>query len=77
MRNTLILAAVALVTLSLTVGGWARDDEAVAKRLVNMVQGEHRHPEYYTGKHHFMNEEEFNTDKGTLEKGKYLMSWLV
>ena len=77
MRNTLILVAVALVTLSLTVGGWARDDEAVAKRLVNMVQGEHRHPEYYTGKHHFMNEEEFNTDKGTLEKGKYLMSWLV
>lgn len=77
MRYALICAAAVFISLSLAAGGWARDDEATAQRLVNMVQGEHRHPEYYTGKHHFMNEEELTTDHGKLEKGKYLMSWLV
>jgi hypothetical protein len=51
----------------------AADDAATAKRLVAKVQGKHNHPEYYTGKHSFMLDE----DSGPLKKGLYLMSWLV
>ncbi len=53
----------------------AKDDSATAKKLVTQTAkaGGHNHPDYYTGKHGFMNEEA----AGTLEKDLYLMSWLV
>lgn len=74
MKRALIFLGIVLISISLA---YAWDDERVAKKLVDMVKGKHHHPEYYTGKHHFMNEEGLMSDNGELEKGLYLMSWLV
>jgi hypothetical protein len=54
----------------------AADTPDVAKKLVEKVPKDttHQHPELYTGKHGFMNDADM---RGGLEKGKYLMSWLV
>lgn len=57
---------------------FAADDPATCKKLVSMVPGKHQHPEYYTGKHGFMNDADLTASPGgPLEKGKYIMSWLV
>jgi len=56
----------------------ARDDAATAKRLVSAVTGKHNHPDYYTGKYGFMNDKDLTASPGgPLEKGFYIMSWLV
>jgi len=52
------------------------DSPAVAKKLVDMVKGDHKHPDYYTGKHGYMNEVAI-VGEGNPEKGLYIMSWLV
>ncbi|MGQ9607709.1 MAG: hypothetical protein ACUVWN_00275 [bacterium] len=56
----------------------AADDPATCKALVDKVKaaGGHNHPEYYTGKHGFMNETDI-VGQGTPKKGLYVMSWLV
>jgi hypothetical protein len=59
---------------------FAKDDPAIAKKLVNKVPdaSKHRHPDYYITKHGFMNDEDLNADNGgPLKKGEYIMSWLV
>jgi hypothetical protein len=55
----------------------AADNEATAKRLVSKLPADAQRPDYYTGKHGFMNDEDINTEAGALEQGLYLMSWLV
>ncbi|GIX06266.1 MAG: hypothetical protein KatS3mg115_0669 [Candidatus Poribacteria bacterium] len=78
LRRFVWLCAVPILVLALNAS--ALDDEKVAKRLVEMVPADsgHRHPEYYTGTHHFMNEEDVQADNGgPLEAGLYIMSWLV
>jgi len=78
MRKILFtLIALCLCALLVNVQSFAKDDAAVAKKLVAKVKGEHNHPDYYTGKHGFMNDEDLTSDGGALEKGLYLMSWLV
>lgn len=52
---------------------FAADDAATAQKLVNAVKGDHQHAKYYTGKHGYVNEDV----AGPLEKGFYIMSWLV
>jgi len=56
----------------------AADNAATCKALVEKVKasGGHNHPEYYTGKHGFMNEADI-VGQGTPKKGLYVMSWLV
>ena len=74
MRHILCILAIACVfALSTTTPVVAKDDAATAKKLVNQVKGNHNHPDYYTGAHGFMNDE----DLGPLKKGLYIMSWLV
>jgi hypothetical protein len=68
-----ILTALCLCTLLVTVQSFAKDTAAIAQKLVAKVKGKHNHPDYYTAKHGFMNDE----DLSGLEKGLYLMSWLV
>lgn len=79
MRHVLCILAIAcMFALSMTMPGVAKDDEKVAKKLVDKVKGKHNHPDYYTGKYGFMNDKDLNADNGgPLEKGKYIMSWLV
>jgi hypothetical protein len=55
------------------VQSFAKDSPAIAQKLVAKVKGKHNHPDYYTAKHGFMND----ADLTGLEKGLYLMSWLV
>lgn len=52
------------------------DSAATAKKLTGMVKGPHNHPDYYTGKHEYMNEVDLPSE-GVLEKGLYIMSWMV
>ncbi|MGB9596080.1 MAG: hypothetical protein ACPL7B_07340 [Candidatus Poribacteria bacterium] len=62
-----------LYLISFIPQSFAVDDAATAKKLVDMVKGDHKHPEYYTGKHGYVNE----SAAGPLDKGFYIMSWLV
>jgi len=55
----------------------AADNEAVAKRLVEKLPGDNQRPDYYTGQHGFMNDDDINSEAGALEAGLYLMSWLA
>ena len=79
MRKLLfILTALCLCILLVNVQSFARDTPTVAKKLVAKVKGKHNHPDYYTGKHGFMNDDDLPADNGgPLEKGLYIMSWLV
>ncbi|MFQ6041590.1 MAG: hypothetical protein ACE5PV_12095, partial [Candidatus Poribacteria bacterium] len=79
MRKLLfILTALCLCALLMNVQSFAKDTAAIAQKLVAKVQGEHNHPDFYTGKHGFMNDKELAADNGgPLEKGLYIMSWLV
>jgi hypothetical protein len=56
----------------------AGDTPDVAKKLVSQVPAasKHQHPNYYTGKHSFMNDADI-AGEVALKKGLYLMSWLV
>ena len=79
MRKLLFtLTALCLCALVVNVQVFAKDNASVAKKLVEKVKGKHNHPDFYTGKHGFMNDEELAADNGgPLEKGLYIMSWLV
>ena len=78
MRKLLfILTALYLCVLLVNVQSFAEDSPEVCKKLVAKVKGEHNHPDYYTGKYGFMLSEDKPCDGGKLEKGLYLMSWLV
>ncbi len=56
----------------------AKDDEATAKRLVQDLPTAQQRPDYYTTKHGFMNDADLPASPGgPLEKGMYIMSWLV
>jgi len=79
MRKFSILAMSLAVCLCLALyvpQVFADDNAATATKLVSMVKGPHNHPEYYTGKHGYMNDSDIASE-GTLEKGLYLMSWMV
>ena len=52
------------------------DNAATATKLVSMVKGPHNHPDYYTGNHGYMNENDIPSE-GVLDKGFYIMSWLA
>jgi hypothetical protein len=68
-----ILTALCLCALLVNVQSFAKDTSATAQKLVAKVSGKHNHSAYYTAKHGFMND----ADLTGLEKGLYLMSWLV
>lgn len=74
------LVLVSCAFASLAVSGWTKDSADVAAAIVKKVDAAsgHQHPEYYTGKHDFLNEGDLVANPGgPLKKGQYLMSWLV
>ncbi len=75
-RCIIVALTVVLYLVSFIPQAFAIDDAATAKKLVDMVKGDHKHPKYYTGSHGYMNEKDI-TGEVTLEKGFYIMSWLV
>lgn len=78
-KKLLVLLIVCFCVILVSVQVFAKDDPAIAKKLVGKVKGKHNHPDYYTGgKHGFMNDDDLAADLGgPLKKGLYIMSWLV
>lgn len=57
---------------------FAADNAATCKRLAESLPKDLQRPSYYTGKHGFMNDADLTASPGgPLEKGLYIMSWLV
>ena len=78
MKRSVKICLSACLCLVLTVPQlFAADTEAVANRLVGKLPADNQRPDYYTGKHGFMNDDDINSEAGALEKGLYLMSWLA
>lgn len=73
MARFIVVGLVVCFVLYCIPQSFAIDDAATAQKLVNMVKGDHKHPKYYTGKHGYVNE----SAAGPLDKGYYIMSWLV
>lgn len=73
-----VYLAMSLIFVLAMLPAISADTEAVCKRLVEQTKaaGGHNHPEYYTGKHGFMNEVQIS-GQGNPAKGLYIMSWLV
>ncbi|MBM3240190.1 hypothetical protein FJZ31_28225 [Candidatus Poribacteria bacterium] len=72
-----ILTTLCFCALLVNVQSFAKDSSAITQKLVAKVKGAHNHPDYYTGKHGFMNDTDLTSDGQKLEKGLYLLSWLV
>jgi len=81
MRERVLVIITVLTAIGLlAVMAFGADDPNTCKKLASKVPKDCKYYEpdkFYTGKHGFMNDEDLTSDGGPLEKGLYLMSWLV